>query len=179
MLVVLVIGGTLEKIHMRGWNSLVYPGTNEDATATSQIIKRFTNAHHHTVMCPLVPFFRDGPDVSLFDRSRIADWCFKLSPFSRCVIVHDIEQMIETAEYLASKISTPPRGTIVLTGSLQPHGFTDSDAEFNLGGAVTAAKILPPGVYIAMHGEVFPWNECRKNPETGVFEPIAYFDVGA
>jgi L-asparaginase len=30
--------------------------------------------------------------------------------------------------------------------------------------------VLPPGVYIAMNGRHFPWNACRKNRETGVFE---------
>jgi hypothetical protein len=31
-------------------------------------------------------------------------------------------------------------------------------------------QVLPPGVYIAMNGQHFPWDACRKNRETGVFE---------
>jgi L-asparaginase len=31
--------------------------------------------------------------------------------------------------------------------------------------------VLPPGVYIAMNGQHFPWNRVRKNRAAGVFEP--------
>jgi L-asparaginase len=30
--------------------------------------------------------------------------------------------------------------------------------------------VLPPGVYIAMNGQHFRWDNVRKNTTTGVFE---------
>jgi L-asparaginase len=30
--------------------------------------------------------------------------------------------------------------------------------------------VLPPGVYIAMNGLVFDWDNVAKNRDTGVFE---------
>jgi L-asparaginase len=51
-----------------------------------------------------------------------------------------------------------------------PFVFTGSDAVFNLGCAVTAVQLLPRGVYIAMNGRVFPWENVRKNKDRGVFE---------
>jgi len=30
-------------------------------------------------------------------------------------------------------------------------------------------QILPRGVFIAMNGRVFPWDDVRKNREQGVF----------
>jgi L-asparaginase len=41
---------------------------------------------------------------------------------------------------------------------------------FNLGSALSFVQVLPPGVYVAMNGQYFAWNEVRKNRQTGVFE---------
>ena len=60
--------------------------------------------------------------------------------------------------------------TIVLTGAMVPYAFGSSDGLFNLGSALSFVQVLPPGVYIAMNGQHFPWDACRKNRETGVFE---------
>ena len=34
-------------------------------------------------------------------------------------------------------------------------------------------RVLDPGVYIAMNGMLFNWDEVEKNKSIGVFEPIA------
>jgi len=60
--------------------------------------------------------------------------------------------------------------TIVLTGAMIPIAFGSSDGLFNLGGALTAVQVLPPGVYITMNVKVFQWHQVRKNRDTGVFE---------
>ena len=60
--------------------------------------------------------------------------------------------------------------TVVLTGAMVPYAFGSSDGLFNLGSALSFAQVLPPGVYIAMNGRHFPWDQVRKNRETGVFE---------
>ena len=69
-----------------------------------------------------------------------------------------------------------PRGvtgkTIVLTGAMIPYAFGSSDGLFNLGSALSFAQVLPPGVYIAMNGQYFPWDHVRKNTQTGVFESL-------
>jgi len=49
--------------------------------------------------------------------------------------------------------------------------MSDTDADVNLGFAAAAALSKPAGVYVAMNGRAFAWNACRKNPQTGVFEP--------
>jgi L-asparaginase len=33
-------------------------------------------------------------------------------------------------------------------------------------------QALPAGVYIAMNGKSFPWDDVRKNRDAGVFEPL-------
>jgi L-asparaginase len=32
--------------------------------------------------------------------------------------------------------------------------------------------VLPAGVYVAMNGRCFRWDEVRKNRQTGVFEAV-------
>jgi L-asparaginase len=55
---------------------------------------------------------------------------------------------------------------------MQPAGFKTSDAEFNLGVAIGAVQALPPGVYIAMNGQIFDPARVRKNRELKRFVPI-------
>ena len=59
---------------------------------------------------------------------------------------------------------------IVITGAMVPYSVSGSDALFNLGGAVLAAQLTQPGVYIVMNGRCFHWENIRKNREVGVFE---------
>ncbi len=90
------------------------------------------------------------------------------SPEKRIVITHGTDRMAETARYLG------PLGinkTIVLTGAMIPYQVLGSDALFNLGSAFMAARLLLPGVYVAMNGRTFMWQDVRKDYERGVFRP--------
>lgn len=62
--------------------------------------------------------------------------------------------------------------TIVLTGAMIPYKFGNSDGLFNLGTALSFVQVLPHGVYIAMNGKYFSWDNARKNKEIGEFEAI-------
>jgi L-asparaginase len=90
------------------------------------------------------------------------------TPLERIVITHGTDTMINTAKVLKN-ISGK---TIVMTGSMYPAQFRDSDAVFNIGCAVTAAQILEPGVYIVMNGRVFKPHQVRKNVELNRFEEV-------
>lgn len=46
------------------------------------------------------------------------------------------------------------------------------DSLFNLGAALAFAQTLQPGVYIAMNGQYFTHDNCRKNKQTGFFETL-------
>lgn len=111
----------------------------------------------------------DSLDMTGADRETIASRCDEAGE-SRIVITHGTDTMVETARVLAERV----RGkTIVLTGAMIPIAFGSSDGLFNLGGALTAVQTLPEGVWITMNGRVFPWDDVRKNRETGVFEPLS------
>jgi L-asparaginase len=88
---------------------------------------------------------------------------------TRIVITHGTDTMTETAKALAAAV---PAKTIVLTGALSPARFAETDAPFNLGMAFATAQVAPPGVYIAMSGQVFDGLKVRKDREAGCFVAV-------
>jgi L-asparaginase len=108
----------------------------------------------------------DSLDMTDAHRARIVEAC-RTCAESQVVITHGTDTMIETARTLAAAV---PSKTIVLTGAMVPYAFGSSDGLFNLGSALSFVQVLPPGVYVAMNGHWFSWDQVRKNRELGVFE---------
>jgi len=110
----------------------------------------------------------DSLEMSEADRQLIIDQCHR-SREHRILITHGTDTMEVTARALGNAITNK---TIVLTGAMVPYKFGSSDGLFNLGSAMAFTQILPPGVYIAMNGRFFTWDNVRKNKKTGEFEEI-------
>jgi L-asparaginase len=108
----------------------------------------------------------DSLEMTDADREIIVRNCAQCAE-SRIVITHGTDTMVETAAALAGGVTGK---TIVLTGAMIPYAFGSSDGLFNLGSALSFVQVVPPGVYIAMNGQHFPWDRVRKNRETGTFE---------
>jgi len=101
-------------------------------------------------------------------RRRILRECLA-APERHIVVTHGTDTMVETARVLAPRIVDK---TVVLTGAMVPYKFGSSDGMFNLGSALSFAQSLPPGVYVAMNGRCFLWDNVRKNRRRGEFEPL-------
>lgn len=112
----------------------------------------------------------DSLEMGSEQRARILDACLA-SPEARILVTHGTDTMVETAEVLARGLEGSAK-TVVLTGAMVPFAFGSSDGLFNLGSALSFAQILPAGVYVAMNGRYFPWDNVRKNKAEGVFEEI-------
>jgi len=110
----------------------------------------------------------DSLEMTEGDRELLAASC-RQAPEERIVITHGTDTMVETAAVLARGVAGK---TIVLTGAMIPWTFNASDGLFNLGSALSFVQVLPPGVYIAMNGRCFAWDNVRKNRQLGVFEPL-------
>lgn len=110
---------------------------------------------------------KDSLDMNDADRQLIRE-AVSQCPTSRVLITHGTDSMADTAAVLADLTDK----TIVLMGAMQPARMRRTDAVFNLGFAWAALKLLAPGVYIAMNGEVFPAGRVRKNREAGRFESL-------
>ena len=110
----------------------------------------------------------DSLQMTAADRERIMECC-RAAPSDRIVVTHGTDTMTETAAVLGRSIHDK---TIILTGAMIPYKFGSSDGIFNLGAALAYVQCLPCGVYVAMNGHAFPWDNVRKNKSVGVFEPI-------
>lgn len=110
---------------------------------------------------------KDSLEMTEDDRQMVHD-AVVVEPCSCILITHGTDTMLETAKSLLDI----PNKTIVLTGSMQPARLRVSDAFFNVGCAVAAVQLLPPGVYVVMNGEVFDPQTSRKNVEKNRFERL-------
>jgi len=89
----------------------------------------------------------------------------------KILITHGTDTMVETARVLGEGGGLANK-TIVLIGAMVPHKFGNSDGLFNLGVALAFVQILPPGIYIAMNGKHFVWDNVRKDKLAGDFEQL-------
>jgi len=110
---------------------------------------------------------KDSLDITAEDREILRDFIAR-DDAERFVVTHGTDTMPETAEALSGLEGK----TIVLTGALTPARFKTTDAMFNVGMAVATAQVAPPGVYIAMSGQVFEAGHVRKNRAENRFEEL-------
>ncbi|MEZ5538044.1 MAG: asparaginase domain-containing protein [Thiolinea sp.] len=115
---------------------------------------------------------KDSLEMSSADREQVLKAC-RNSAEQRLVITHGTDTMVDTARVLAE---AGLQKTIVLTGAMVPLIMRHSDGPFNLGCAITAVQCLPAGIYIAINGEVFNWDNVVKNLPQLKFEPLQSYN---
>ena len=88
------------------------------------------------------------------------------------VITHGTDTMVETGKVLAAGLPdlTIP---IILTGAMTPLGFEGSDGLQNLTESLLAARLLPAGVYLVMHSQIFPIQDVFKDRELARFKRLS------
>ena len=111
----------------------------------------------------------DSLDMDDAGRAAIVERC-KNAAERAIVVTHGTDTMVKTARALAD--ANIASKTIVLTGAMVPYAFGSSDGLFNLGSALSFAQVLPAGVWVAINGTHFPWDNVRKNKATGTFEKV-------
>lgn len=154
-------GGTFEKIYNPLTGALEFASSHLDTIA--ERVRLNPPFATQTLM------LMDSLEMQDEHRARIAQ-AVKQSPESRIVIVHGTDTMALTARHLWA---VAPTKTVVLTGAMVPYAIKASDALFNLGVAVCAARLATPGVYVAMNGQVFAGDAVRKDREAGRFETVS------
>src|SRR6185312_5395129 len=160
MIAILVTGGTFDKQYNELAGTLAFKETHVPE------MLRLGRSRVDVSVRQLMMI--DSLDMTDADRDAIAGACLTCDA-STIVVTHGTDTMVETARALAARAIDK---TIVLTGAMVPYAFGSSDGLFNLGSALSFAQTLPAGVYIAMNGRAFNWNNVRKNRESGIFEPV-------
>lgn len=158
---ILITGGTFDKEYNELTGSLFFKDTHVPE------ILRLGRSQAAVTMRTLM--LLDSLDLTDGDRQIILDQCLK-SPETKIVITHGTDTMVDTARYLGPLIKDR---TVVLTGAMIPYTFGSSDGLFNLGSALAYAQTLSQGVYIAMNGRCFNWDNVSKNRQLGCFEAVS------
>lgn len=151
-------GGTIDKDYPKQLKSYAFEIAEP---AVARMMKKVRPGFRYQII-PLLK--KDSLDMTDDDRALIYQTCLTAQA-KRIIITHGTDTMIETARVLSSIQDK----TIILTGALLPERFVDSDALFNVGVAIGAVQLVQDGVYIAMSGQIYPWNKCIKSPKTARF----------
>ncbi len=150
-------GGTIDKIYFDSKSDYEVGDPQADG-----VLKRANVTSEYEVESLMR---KDSLDMT--DQDRLAIYkAVEADPAKMIVVTHGTDTMIDTANLLAGIVGK----TIVMTGSMYPAGFRDSDAVFNIGCAFAAVQSLPEGVYISMNGHIFDPACTRKNRSHNRFE---------
>lgn len=157
---ILVTGGTLDKVHHPTTESLGFRLDGQSHIEEMLDIGKCTFPGIDVLM------LKDSLEFEETDRQLIREKILAV-PERHIVVTHGTGTMEVTARYLDDfEIDK----TVVLTGSMRPFSLSNSDANFNLGGAIVAAQILPSGIYGVMNGRTFQARDLRKNIKLGRFD---------
>ncbi len=155
---ILITGGTFDKEYDEIAGKLYFKNTHVPE------ILQLGRSNLTIEVCTLMMI--DSLEMTEADRRHIIQHC-KDCTEQMIVITHGTDTMELTARELGG---AGLHKTIVLTGAMIPYKFGSSDGLFNLGSALAFVQSLPAGVYVAMNGRYFNWNNVRKNKASGVFE---------
>ena len=158
-------GGTIEKAYQETDGSLL----NVDARLES-FLKRLRLPHVRLIVTRLMNV--DSLHMTDDHRKLVAQTArVKQEDGFPIVITHGTDTLVETGKTVATELGRPSV-PIVMAGAMIPLGFENSDGLQNLTEAILATLFLPTGVWVVMHGQVFPVDNVRKNRERGTFEAI-------
>jgi len=157
MIQIFTTGGTIDKVY--------FDANSEFAVSHSQLPELLSESNIHEGYRLRELMRKDSLEMNDEDRQQVLAAAGECD-CDRIVITHGTDTMADTAAVLASLKDK----TIVLTGAMQPARMRRTDAVFNVGFAWASVQLLPPGVYIAMNGEVFEAGAVRKNLQAQRFE---------
>ena len=156
---IFITGGTIDNLE---YDSKRKPPKNQKSLIAS-ILKqsRITSDYNSEII-----IFKDSRFINDKDREIISRKCRGCKE-DKIIITHGTMTLSQTAKFLGKQNI---KKTIVLVGSAVPANKEKSDALFNLGFAFAAIQFLQKGVYVAMNGQIFLWDNIKKNLKTGFFE---------
>ena len=159
---VVTTGGTIEKVYSEQ--------SGEVCNLDSKIDRYLKLLRLPDTEVRVVPLMNiDSLNMTEGDRARILQTVRGLlAKRTAILITHGTDTMVETGLYLERalpELEVP----IVMTGAMAPLGFEDSDALQNLTESLMALRLLPPGIYIVSHNQVFPISKVRKDRSLGRF----------
>ncbi len=161
---VITTGGTIEKAYSEQSGAVL-----NTTSKIGQYLQLLRLPDLDVRVTPLMN--KDSLEMSGEDRAELVAEVGKLLPLKQpIVITHGTDTMVESGLAIERAYPSPPV-PIILTGAMSPLGFEKSDGLQNLTESLFAARLLAPGVFIVIHGQVFPVAHVRKDRERGTFVP--------
>jgi L-asparaginase len=157
-------GGTIEKIYSE------QTGQVENLIAKiDQYLHRLRLPDAEVDVTPLMN--KDSLEMTEEDRELVLKAVMAKVSDTPVVITHGTDTMVETGRMLRQQLENL-KHPVILTGAMTPLGFERSDGLQNLTESLFAARVLPPGVWIVMHGQVFDVDHARKDRELARFVAV-------
>lgn len=158
-------GGTIEKMYSEQSGAVL-----NSASKIGQYLKRLRLPDCEVRVLSLMN--KDSLEMTAEDRANLISEMTRLLPDQLpIVITHGTDTMVETGVYIQKafpQLNVP----VILTGAMTPLGFEGSDGLQNLTESLLAARLLKPGVYVVLHGQVFDADKVRKDREQATFVRI-------
>ncbi len=155
-------GGTIEKVYSE------QRGVVENRAAKLDRYLRMLRLPDCEICC-IHLMNKDSLEMTDADRAEVRDRVAGLLPEGAPIVIsHGTDTMVETG--LTLEKSFPDLNVpIILTGAMTPLGFEGSDGLQNLTESLLAARLLGPGVFVVMHGQVFPVGQVLKDKDKATF----------
>jgi L-asparaginase len=156
-------GGTIDKDYPRASGGYAF---EFGEPATERLLKRLNPSFSYDVRTACQ---KDSTEITPADRQDLLD-LIKGDQNDKFIITHGTDTMKETAQFLAHHLEQESKEKlVVITGSMRPERFSDSDAPINVGCAIAAINLCDHGVFLAMHGIVKKHDEMQRDPSTGKY----------
>jgi L-asparaginase len=156
-------GGTIEKIYSEQ--------TGQVENLTAKIDRYLHQLRLPDARIDVTPLMnKDSLEMTEEDRELLLAVVNGKISDAPVVITHGTDTIVETGKLLKQRLSEL-KHPVILTGAMTPLGFERSDGLQNLTESLFAARVLPAGVWIVMHGQVFDVDHARKDRENARFVP--------
>lgn len=158
-------GGTIEKTYCATDGLLRNAGSVLDLLLGSLQIEGVEVERIHL-------FDKDSLDMVAADHELLASTVEEcIDRTEGIIVVHGTDRLSVSGERIHDRlvVSDRMRIPVVLTGAMRPFELRSSDATQNVTEALLAVRLLDPGVYCVMHGQVLAFPGVVKDLERGTF----------
>jgi L-asparaginase len=157
-------GGTIEKIYSEQ--------TGQVENLTGKIDRYLQLLRLPDTRIDVTPLMnKDSLEMTEEDRELVLAVVKEKMRDAPVVITHGTDTMVVSGRLLKQRLGEL-KVPVILTGAMTPLGFERSDGLQNLTESLFAARVLGPGVWIVMHGQVFDVDHTRKDRERSRFVDV-------
>src|SRR5215472_9835062 len=148
-------GGTMEKVYSEQ--------SGQVENLRSKVDRYLSQLRLPDAEIDITPLMnKDSLDMTDADREMILGAVRLNIADGPVVITHGTDTMVTTGRLLKERLGAVPY-PVVLTGAMTPLGFERSDGLQNLTEGLFAARVLHPGVWVVIHGQVLDVDHARKD----------------